>query len=121
MFIDEPVGLFHMLDTAKEAVFLARNRQKSDLEINRVLAISMVECLGMFGEAAARISKERQQELSDLPWQKIIRIRDYLNQTELDINLEIVWEIVTKDLPLWINQMERILANESKGSKVAIE
>lgn len=114
MLIDEPIGLSHMLDAAKEAVFLARNCQKSDLQINRILANSMVECLEIIVEAAANISPERQAELSDIPWQKIFSIRTYLNQTDLEINLDIVWEIVTKDLPLWINQLDAILAKEQK-------
>jgi uncharacterized protein with HEPN domain len=117
MFVDEPVGLFHMLDAAKEAVFLAKNRDKRDLQMNRVLANSLVECLGIVGEAAAQIPQERQNELSELPWQKIISIRQYLNQTDFEINLDIVWEIVTTDLPRWIGQMEQILAVEAKVAR----
>jgi len=113
MFIDRPVGLSQMLDAAKEAVFLARHRQKSDLQMNQLLAVSLVECLEIIGEAAARIPKKRQQELSQIPWQKIVNIRAYLNQTEIDINLDIIWEIVTTDLPLWIHQLELILTSES--------
>ena len=115
MFIDETIGLSHMLDAAKEAVFLARNRQKTDLQINRILASSMVECLELIVEAAVNISPERQAQLSGIPWQKIISIRTYLNQTDFEINLDIIWEIVTKDLPLWINHLDSILANDQKG------
>ncbi len=116
MFIDEPVRLSHMLDAAKEAVFLARNRQKFDLQINQVLAISLVECLNIIVEAAANISPESQQELSGIPWAKIVNIRTYRNQTDFDINLDIVWEIVTKELPLWINQLDRFLAADSRAA-----
>lgn len=114
MFIDEPVGLSQMLDAAKEAVFLARNRQKRDLEINnRMLASSLVECLEIIGEAAVCIPKERQEKLSGIPWQKILSMRDYLSQTEIEINLDIVWEIVTKELPRWINQIDESLGANS--------
>ena len=115
MVIDEPVGLYHILDAAKEAVFLSRNIKRSEIEINRKIANSMVECLELIGEAAACIPPERQEELSEIPWQKLINIRKYLSQTKLEINLDMIWEIVTKDLPLWINQLDPILARESKA------
>jgi uncharacterized protein with HEPN domain len=101
----------------RKRFFLAKNRDKRDLQMNRVLANSLVECLGIVGEAAAQIPQERQNELSELPWQKIISIRQYLNQTDFEINLDIVWEIVTTDLPRWIGQMEQILAVEAKVAR----
>ena len=55
--MDRPdeVRLRHMLDAAREAVAFARGRSPSDLDRDRMLALSLVKCIEIVGEATMRL------------------------------------------------------------------
>ena len=112
MFRDDPVRLRHILDAAKEAVSFIQNRTKSDLDTNRMLTLALVQCLEIIGELAARITKERQQELSPIPWSKIIGMRNRLIHAYFDIKLDVIWKTVTEDLPPLIKELEKIIPSK---------
>lgn len=68
MFIDDSARLHHMMDAATEAVSFAQNRTRSNLDPDRMLMLALVRYLEIVGEAASRITKQRQTELSQIPW-----------------------------------------------------
>jgi uncharacterized protein with HEPN domain len=61
----------------------------------------------IIGEAASKISKEKQTELSQIPWSQIIAMRNRLIHAYFDVDLDIVWKTVTEDLKPLINELEK--------------
>ncbi|MCU0516167.1 MAG: DUF86 domain-containing protein [Oscillatoria sp. Prado101] len=112
MFIDDPVRLRHILDAATEAVSFAQNRTRSDLDTDRMLVRALVQCLEVIGEAASRITKERREELPQIPWSQMIGMRNRLVHAYFDIRLDVVWRTVTEDLPVLIAELENIIPPE---------
>jgi uncharacterized protein with HEPN domain len=112
MFIDDPVRLRHMLDAATEAVSFAQNRTRSDLDTDRMLVRALVQCLEVIGEAASRITRERREELPQIPWSQMIGMRNRLIHAYFDIRLDVVWSTVTEDLPVLIADLENIIPSE---------
>lgn len=51
-----------------------------------------------------------------IPWTEIAGTRDRLIHGYFDVDLDIVWGIVTKDLPPLITQLGAILVDEMKGA-----
>ena len=90
MFIDGEVRLFHMREASREALSFVQNRTRNDLYNNRMLTLSVVKCVEIIGEAASRISKDRQNELINIPWSQLISMRNRLTHAYFDINLDIV-------------------------------
>ncbi len=62
------------------------------------------------GEAAARIDQETRKQVSQIPWQDIVRMRNRLIHAYFDIDLDRVWDTVMDDLPTLIQQVETVLA-----------
>ena len=112
----DEVRLRHMLDAVRDAVSFATGRQRDALDTNRMLTLSLVKCIEIVGEAAARISDEVCKHHPEIPWRDIISMRHHLIHAYYDVNLDIVWETVTKDLPPLIASLENILASESGQS-----
>jgi uncharacterized protein with HEPN domain len=75
------------------------------------LSLSLVRLLEIIGEAAKGITKEFRQEHSELPWKSMVGMRDRLIHGYFDVNLDIVWETVTSDLPPLINKLEKIVTS----------
>lgn len=57
---EDALRLRHMLDHAKEAVALAQGKRQDDIEGYRVLCLALLKLLEIVGEAAGRVTSERQ-------------------------------------------------------------
>jgi uncharacterized protein with HEPN domain len=60
----------------------------------------VVHNLQIFGEAACKISSEYRQQHPEIPWRKIMGMRHILVHDYFQIDLEIVWAVVEKELPI---------------------
>jgi len=109
MYVDDKTRLGHMRDAAREAMEMARGQQRSSLDTDRKLCLSLVHLLEVIGEAAKGISPTFRQEHPDLPWKKTARMRDRLIHGYFDANLDIVWRTVTEDLPGLVVRLEEIM------------
>ena len=85
---DDRIRLQHMLDAAREALSFTDGKNREDLNSDRKLALSLVKCIEIVGEAASRISQETQQETPQIPWSDIISMRNRLIHAYFDIDLD---------------------------------
>ncbi|HET9209930.1 MAG TPA: HepT-like ribonuclease domain-containing protein [Thermoanaerobaculia bacterium] len=99
-----------MLDSAREALSFADGHSRTDLRDNRMLALSLVKCIEIVGEAAARVSVAALQEVAQIPWQDIVGMRNRLIHAYYDIDLDRVWDTVLDDLPILVAQLEAALS-----------
>jgi uncharacterized protein with HEPN domain len=109
---DDIVKVRHMLDFAKKAVQFTRGRERADLDNNEMLAFATVHLIEIIGEAARTVSDELRQRHPEVPWESISGTRNRLAHGYIDVDLDIIWTIVTRDLPLLITQLGRILKKE---------
>ena len=75
---DDLTRLRHMLDAANDAIRFAADRQRADLDGDRMLLLSLLKCIEIVGEAASRVSTRTQANLPDLPWADIVGMRNRL-------------------------------------------
>jgi uncharacterized protein with HEPN domain len=97
-----------MLDAAQEAAGFARGRTRKDLDCDRLLALALVKCVEIVGEAASQVSAEARAEAPLVPWQDIINMRHRLVHAYFDINRDILWSTVREDLPTLIRRLESV-------------
>ena len=67
---DDVTRLRHMLDSAREAVAMAKDWTRADLDSNRMLELALVRLIEIVGEAAARVSETEQSRLPLIPWRQ---------------------------------------------------
>jgi uncharacterized protein with HEPN domain len=103
------IRLQHMLDATNEALEFVRGQGRSDLNTDRKLVLSLIKELEIIGEAAGKISAEIRSQYGTIPWQDISGMRNRLIHAYFDIDLDVVWITVTKDLPLLKIELEKIL------------
>jgi uncharacterized protein with HEPN domain len=104
------VRLQHMVDAANEAISFAADKSKTELETNRALALAVVKSIEIFGEAANKVSRELRSRSPEIPWADIIAMRNRLIHSYFDVNLDIVWQTVTKELPPVVTRLQELLA-----------
>ena len=105
----DEIRLRHMLDAAREAVSFARGRTRGDLDADRQLVLSLVKDIEIVGEAATRVSEPARRRLPEMPWERIVGMRNRLVHAYFDVNLDIVWKTISEDLPELIVLLERAI------------
>lgn len=106
---DPTASMQQILSNAKEAVKLSQGKSRADLEDDQLLNLAMTRLLEIIGEAAKRVPEEVQGKYPDLPWQQMIGLRNRLIHGYDQVDFDILWVIVSLDLPLLISQLEMIL------------
>ena len=109
MHVDDDTRLRHMLDAAREAISFVKGKQRRDLDNDRQLALSLVKCIEIVGEAGAHVSDEMRQAHQDIPWRVIVGMRNRLIHGYYEIDLDRVWDTISKNLPPLIAQLENIV------------
>lgn len=109
------IRLRHMLDHAREAFELTKGRTRVDLDSDRLLNLALVRLLEVVGEAANFIPKEDQANYPEISWAQIVALRNRLIHGYDSVDFDILWQIVTQDLPPPITVLERIVP--SAGSE----
>jgi uncharacterized protein with HEPN domain len=105
----DKIRLMQMRDAAREAVFFIQRKNRSDLDNDRLLELSLVRLLEMIGEAATKLSSETTALYPDFPHRQMIAMRNRLIHGYDSVALDIVWETVKSDLPNLLLQLDKIL------------
>ncbi len=71
---------------------------------------AIVRNLEIIGEATKNLSDELIEKYAEIPWRQQARLRDRLIHHYSGINYDIVWDIVTTELPKVMQQIEAILS-----------
>ncbi len=100
--------LRHMLESAREALGLIRDKSRRDLDTERILSLALVRLLEVIGEAASRVSNPTRLESSDIPWAQIVSLRNRLIHGYDEVDMDVLWEIIADDLPPLIARLEAL-------------
>ena len=109
---DDLIRLRHMLDAAGEALSFVKGKTRTELDTNRMLVLSLVKEIEIIGEAASKVSAETKSKNARIPWEDIIDMRNHLTHAYFDVDLDIVWDTVTKDLPPLVAELEKVVLPE---------
>lgn len=105
----DDLRLRHMLDHAREAVAMSAGRSRGDLERDRSLNLCLVRLVEVAGEAAGRVSQETCCANPAIPWPSIVGMRNRLIHGYDEVDFDILWDVVTQDLPELISCLERLV------------
>lgn len=101
--------LGHMLEFAGKAVAFCHGRARADLDRDEMLALAVVRLIELIGEAARQVSPEFRAHHPQIEWAPIIAARNRLVHGYTDIDLDVVWEIVGRDLPALVAELEKLV------------
>ncbi len=88
-----------MLAAARRAISLVDGRNRQDLNSDDVLVLALTRLLEILGEAAKGVSSKTKAANPAIPWNQMAATRDRLIHGYFAVDLDIVWEIVSRDLP----------------------
>lgn len=105
---DDRVRLMDMLE-AIERIEKYAQAGEAEFRQNELVQNWIIHHLQILGEAAYKVSKEYREQYPELPWPKMIGMRHILVHGYFEINTDIVWSVVVKELPTLKLQIQAIL------------
>lgn len=108
---DLEVRLQHMLDAAREAGSLVSGRSRADYDGDRTLRLALVRLLEVVGEAAGRVPMDFRDSHPEIAWFGVVGLRNRLIHGYDEVDYDIVWRILTEDIPSLIARLEEAISD----------
>lgn len=66
---------------------------------NELVVDAVIRNLEIIGEASRNIPEDVRDRYSDVPWERMIALRNIAAHEYFRVDLAIIWEIITENLP----------------------
>jgi uncharacterized protein with HEPN domain len=100
-----------ILDAMDKAEILLENVNFEQFESDFRINFAVVRALEIIGEAAKRIPDTVRQEYPVIPWKGMAGMRDRIIHGYDTVDLQIVWDVIKRDIPLIKPQIKQILTD----------
>ncbi len=107
------VAVRQMLDHGSEAVQMAQDRSRADLDLDRMLNLSLVRLLEVLGEAERRVPDDFRSRYPNVPWRQTTDLRNVLIHDYDTVDFDALWRIIQDDLPPLIQQLHGIISDHA--------
>ena len=103
------VFLRHVLDEITFLLEHTRGLSFDDLMEDAVLQRACARSFEIMGEAVKHISNDFRRKHKEIDWRNIAGMRDKLIHDYFGVNLQLVWDVVDRDLPVLKQKIGRLL------------
>ena len=110
-----PAHLADMLRFVQELRSLVVSLNAEEFARQRVLCLAVEKLFINLGEAACRIDAQRAGHLPDIPWRKVIGLRNILAHGYEQVAHEILFNTITAELPALEAALLRALADAPRA------
>ena len=98
-----------ILDGMKKAEIMLEGVNYSKFESDFRINFAVVRALEIIGEATKRLPEDLRQRYPDIPWKGMAGMRDRIIHGYDNVDLQIVWDVVKRDIPQIKPKIELIL------------
>ncbi len=96
--LDDRIRCQHMLEAAQQILQFTTGRSRADLDADSMLLRATLHAMQEIGEAAAKVSDAGRNRVPGVPWQQVVGMRHRLVHDYWDVNRDLVWAVVERDL-----------------------
>lgn len=113
---DNTVYLRHILDAVARIERYTQDG-KERFFADELIQNAVVWNIGVIGEAVRAMSQGLKDVHPDIPWLKIAAMRHRLIHEYFNINLDLVWDVVEKELPILKPKIEDMLSELGSSTR----
>lgn len=108
---DPQIFLKHILESIEWIEKDTKGMSKDDFLKNVPIQDAVVRRIEIIGEAIRHLPSDLKKEKADVPWQDIMDMRNKIIHEYFGVDLELVWEVVKKEVPTLKDQVNEILSS----------
>ena len=109
---EDLTSLGHMLEVAGWALSITEGRTRRDLDLDLQLFLALSRAIEVIGEAANRVSDDTQSRTPEIPWRRIIGMRNHLAHRYDNIDRGILWLTVQEYVSPMIADVRQLLPDD---------
>ncbi len=98
-----------MLDMARKAVSKTQGISREAYDADENLRFALIYLIQIIGEAGRHVSREFCDNRPEIRWADIVGMRHKVVHDYLGVDDDIVWQVVTEDLPKLVAALEPIV------------
>lgn len=99
--------LGQMLEAAGKVTEFTRGKSRADLDTDEVLLLAITRLIEVVGEAAKGVSERFRESHPRIKWKAIAGTRDRLAHGYLEVDVDILWSIVSTDIPVLLRELDK--------------
>jgi len=112
---NEEAYFLDILIAAKEIKQFSAGLTREAFQESKLHQRAVTRSLEIIGEAASKISTATQNAHPEIPWHRIIGMRNRLIHEYFRIDLEKVWNVILNDLPKLMSSIEPLVPPEENS------
>lgn len=98
-----------MISLSKKILSYIKNLEYDEFSKKEMIVEACAFNLGQLGELSHKLSAEFKNNYLNIPWKSIYGMRNKIIHDYEGVNLKVVWETVSEDLPQLIEQLEKCI------------
>ena len=96
-----------IISLSEKIVSYVQNLNYDSFSKNEITVEACAFNLGQIGELAHRLTDEFQNTYLNIPWKSIYGMRNRIIHDYDGVNLKVVWETISDDLPQLIEELKK--------------
>ncbi len=96
---DPRIFIEHILESIQLIEKYSESKSEQDFRNSIQIQDSITRRIEIIGEAVKNIPAEIKDKYPDIPWKKIVGMRDILIHEYFGIDIDLTWEVVVRDIP----------------------
>jgi len=109
MIKNEKIFLRHILESIENVENFTKDVSKTEFLSSVLVQDGVIRRLEIIGEAVKNLPLEVKEQYPDIEWKKIAGLRDVLIHAYFDVDIDLTWEIIKRDLPDLKKKIKKIL------------
>lgn len=102
---EDAVYVQHILDAINRIESYTEDVDHQKFQEDPMMQDAVIRQLEIIGEATKRMSGETRNRYDEVPWQDIAGMRDKLIHGYFGVDIEIIWNTITDEIPVLKDQL----------------
>ncbi|MFO7791543.1 MAG: DUF86 domain-containing protein [Candidatus Saliniplasma sp.] len=106
---DPALFLEDILDSMNKIINYTANKSFEEFRSNSMAVDAVLRNLEVIGEASTNIPMEMKDDNPDIPWRRMVGLRNIVIHEYFGVDLKIIWRVSTIDIPETKPMVEELL------------
>jgi len=111
--IEDKSYLWDILDACKDIISFLDKKSFEEFDKEKIIRFAVERQLMVIGEASKKLSEDARNQLHDIPWKKMIGLRNIIAHEYGEILVERIWRVGVED----ISQLKKKIENAFENTK----
>jgi uncharacterized protein with HEPN domain len=110
------IYILHIRDAIDLILEYTKDINMKDFKSNQIIQDAVIRRIAIIGEAIKNVSMNFRKKYSEIAWKKIAGMRDKVIHGYFNVDVDRVWIVIIKDIPVLKKRIEEII-NKEVGNK----